>query len=74
MVSFQRDGKLFDGNGVEPDVLVEVVPEYFIRGRDNVIEKALDLIHNKHAVMDSNESDVATNTVVEAKDGVITRR
>jgi C-terminal processing protease CtpA/Prc len=41
MASFQADGKLFDGNGVDPDVLVEPVEEYYIGGRDNVLEEAV---------------------------------
>jgi len=41
MVSFQVDGKLFDGHGVQPDVLVDPNPEYFIGGRDNVLEAAI---------------------------------
>jgi hypothetical protein len=41
MASFQADGKLFDGNGIQPDVLIEPVPEYYIGGRDNVLEEAM---------------------------------
>jgi len=41
MVSFQADGKLFDGNGIRPDILVEPAPEYYIGGRDNVLEEAV---------------------------------
>jgi hypothetical protein len=41
IASFQADGKLFDGNGIRPDVLVEPMPEYFIGGRDNVLEEAV---------------------------------
>ena len=41
MASFQADGKLFDGNGVLPDVRVEPVPEYYVGGRDNVLEEAV---------------------------------
>jgi peptidase S41-like protein len=44
MASFQADGKLFDGNGIQPDVLVEPVPEYYIGGRDNVLEEAVKRI------------------------------
>jgi C-terminal processing protease CtpA/Prc len=40
MVSFRPDGELFDGNGVEPDVHLEPSPEYFVGGRDNVLEEA----------------------------------
>jgi len=44
MASFQADGKLFDRNGVQPDVVVEPVPEYYIGGRDNVLEEAVTRI------------------------------
>ena len=44
MASFQADGKLFDVNGIHPDVLVEPVPEYFIGGRDKVLEEAVKRI------------------------------
>jgi hypothetical protein len=30
MASFQADGRLFDGHGIHPDVLVEPAPEYYI--------------------------------------------
>jgi hypothetical protein len=41
MVSFQANGNLFDGRGVIPDVIAEPQPEYFIGGRDTVLETAL---------------------------------
>jgi C-terminal processing protease CtpA/Prc len=41
MVSFQADGRLVDGNGVRPDVVVEAAPEYYIGGRDNVLEEGV---------------------------------
>ena len=44
MVSFQADGKLFDGNGIYPDILLEPVPEYYIGGRDNILEEAVKQI------------------------------
>ena len=44
IVSFQADGRLFDGNGVQPDVVVEATPEYYVGGRDNVIETAVQRI------------------------------
>jgi len=42
MASFQADGRLFDGNGVHPDVLVEPTPEYYIGGLDNVLAEAVN--------------------------------
>ncbi|HEX6732691.1 MAG TPA: hypothetical protein VF074_21915 [Pyrinomonadaceae bacterium] len=44
MVSYQATGKLFDGNGIDPDVLIDPVPEYFIGVRDNQIEEAIKQI------------------------------
>jgi hypothetical protein len=44
MASFQKDGLLFDCNGIRPDVFVAPVPEYFIGGRDNLLEEAVNRI------------------------------
>jgi hypothetical protein len=44
MASFQADGKLFDGHGVHPDVLVEPAPEYYIGGEDSMLTEALKWI------------------------------
>lgn len=50
MASFQANGKLFDGNGNQPDILVEPVAEYFIGGRDNALEEAVKRIGGTGAV------------------------
>ena len=51
MASFQKDGKLFDGNGVQPDIYMEPVPEYFLKnGPDNVLEKAIQIILAGHQI------------------------
>ena len=47
MASFQADGKLFDCNGIHPDVVVEPVPEYYVGGRDNLLEEAVRRIRSK---------------------------
>ena len=44
MASFQPSGKLYDGNGVTPDQLVEPDPAYFIGGPDKVLEAAISQI------------------------------
>jgi hypothetical protein len=44
MASFQRDGRLFDGHGVLPDVVVVPAPEYYIGGADAVLAEALKRI------------------------------
>jgi hypothetical protein len=44
MASFQATGKLFDGNGVHPDILLHQEPEYYIGSRDNVLGRALEII------------------------------
>jgi C-terminal processing protease CtpA/Prc len=41
MVSFQADGRLFDGHGVTPDVVVEGTPDYYVGGPDNALSEAL---------------------------------
>ncbi len=48
MASFQIDGDLHDGNGTQPDIVVEPEPSYFIHnGRDNILEEALEIL-KKH--------------------------
>ena len=45
MASFQWTGRLYDGNGTQPDILVHPDPEAFlIGGRDNVLERALQIL------------------------------
>ncbi|MHC4137953.1 MAG: S41 family peptidase [Planctomycetota bacterium] len=41
MASFQPDGKLYDGNGVAPDVLVEPQATDWIGRTDTMLEAAL---------------------------------
>lgn len=40
MASFQPNGKLYDGNGIQPDVILEPVPTDFIGQTDSVLEAA----------------------------------
>lgn len=40
MASFQPDGKLYDGNGVQPDVIIEPIPTDFIGKTDSVLQAA----------------------------------
>jgi C-terminal processing protease CtpA/Prc len=43
MASFQRDGRLFDGHGTQPDVIVLPAPEYFLsNGTDVVLDAAVE--------------------------------
>jgi hypothetical protein len=42
MASFQPNGKLYDGNGIRPDIVVESVPTDFIGRTDTVLDKAVD--------------------------------
>jgi hypothetical protein len=58
MASFQADGKLFDGNGIHPDELVEPVPEYYIGGRDNVLEEAVRRIRRQRSEVRSQRSEI----------------
>ena len=47
MASFQPNGKLYDGNGVEPDVVVQPTAGYFLRGgKDPFMAKAIELIRS----------------------------
>lgn len=42
MASFQISGRLHDGNGTQPDVVVVPEPEYFLAGgEDNILQAAL---------------------------------
>ena len=42
MASFQISGRLHDGHGTDPDVVVSPSPEYFLRnGVDNILQAAL---------------------------------
>ncbi len=48
MASFQPNGKLYDSNGIQPDVLVEPSPEYFVRGGDDpFLDKAISILKAK---------------------------
>jgi C-terminal processing protease CtpA/Prc len=45
MASFQPDGKLYDTNGVAPEIVVPRPPEYYLNGGEDVIlEKALSVL------------------------------
>lgn len=47
MASFQADGRLFDCHGIQPDVVVEPRPEYFVGGEDNVLQEAVRRLRAK---------------------------
>lgn len=45
MASFQPDGKLYDTNGVAPDIVVTRPPEYYLEGGgDVVLDKAISVL------------------------------
>ncbi len=44
MASFQPNGKLYDGNGIQPDIIVEPVPTDFIGQTDTVLDAAINFI------------------------------
>ena len=48
MASFQPNGRLYDGNGIQPDIVVESVPTDFIGRSDTVLDKATDFINLKN--------------------------
>ena len=43
---FSWQGKFFEGQGVSPDVLVEWSPEAVQEGRDNQLEKAIEVVRS----------------------------
>jgi len=48
MISYKRDGKLYDGNGTQPDIHIERTPESLLRfGEDNQLRKAIEVL-GKH--------------------------
>ena len=44
MASFKPDGRLYDGNGIQPNVRIDPLPEYYVGGRDNLLEAAVEQI------------------------------
>lgn len=49
MASFQTDGNLFDGRGIQPDIRVETNPEYFIGGPDRVLGQAVRVLQTRRS-------------------------
>jgi hypothetical protein len=47
MISYQADGRLFDGNGIVPDIVVEPAPGYFVGGEDTALRRAIAVIGKK---------------------------
>jgi len=48
MASFQPNGKLYDGNGIKPDIIVEPVPTDFIGKTDTALDTAINYIRQKN--------------------------
>jgi hypothetical protein len=48
MASFQPNGKLYDGNGIQPDIVVEPVPTDFIGKTDTVLDAAIKYVRQKN--------------------------
>jgi C-terminal processing protease CtpA/Prc len=48
MVSFQPNGQLYDGNGIQPDIFAEAVPTDFIGEADTVLDTAIKYISQKN--------------------------
>ena len=45
MASFQPSGLLYDGNGVQPDILIEPIPTDFLMDQtDSVLDAAIEFI------------------------------
>lgn len=49
MASFQPNGKLYDGNGIQPDVMIEPAPTDFIGKTDSTLEAAIQRLQQIHA-------------------------
>ncbi len=48
MASFQPSGKLYDRNGIQPDVLVSRPPEYFLaQGEDVILKQAISFLKER---------------------------
>ena len=45
LASFQaRNGRLYDGVGVEPDVFFEQEPGFFVNASDDALDRAIEII------------------------------
>ena len=47
MASFQPNGKLYEGNGIQPDIYIEPVPTDFIGRTDTVLDAAIGRLLNE---------------------------
>jgi len=47
MASFQPNGKLYDGNGIQPDVVIEPIPTDFIGKTDSILQAAIQRLQKK---------------------------
>lgn len=47
MLSFQRNGKTLDGNGTEPDIVIERREEQIFGKKDTQLEDLVEWIQNK---------------------------
>ncbi len=48
MASFQPNGKLYDGNGIQPDIVIEPVTTDFIGRSDIFLDGAIEPINSKN--------------------------
>jgi hypothetical protein len=48
MASFQPSGKLYDGNGIQPDIVIEPIPTDFIGQSDTILDRAIQAIDEKN--------------------------
>ncbi|MBM4104576.1 MAG: hypothetical protein FJ263_11140 [Planctomycetes bacterium] len=48
MISFRPNGQLYDGRGIEPDIICGPVPEDLIGRSDSVLEKAVELLNTQN--------------------------
>lgn len=49
MASFQVNGSLYDGNGIQPDIIIEPIPTDFIGQTDSVLQAACKMLRNRNS-------------------------
>ena len=47
MASFQPNGKLYDGNGIQPDVFIEPIPTDFIGKTGSILQAVIQKLQEK---------------------------
>lgn len=48
MLSFQRNGKTLDGNGTEPDIIIQTDENQVLNGYDTQLNKLVEIIEDHY--------------------------